>query len=109
MIDIQAWLETGLNCPVAEIAFTVAPDAREYCAWIDSIRTISADGKVVGIVHNLTVELYTKESTSPLLSTFEKMLSDKNVIPERESDYIDDLRTYITAYAFYFYDQKRSV
>ena len=108
MEDIQAWREEGLKCPVEETAFDPAPTAREYCIWIDETSTITADGKIVGIVHNLTVELYTKKSASQLHETFEKMLTEKGAIPERYSEYNDDLRTYITVYAFYFYE-KRSV
>ena len=106
MENIQAWLENGLKCPVKETAFETAPTEREYCVWLDEISTITADGKIVGIVHNLTVEIYTKQSASPLHETFTKMLTEKGAIPEIYSEYNDDMRTYITAYAFYFYEKR---
>ncbi len=106
MIDVQKWLEAGLQCPVAEIAFSTAPGAREYCIWFDDRQNITADGIVVFEIHNLTVEFYTKKSDSELMTTFEEMLSKIGAIPEKISEYNDDLRTYITAYQFHIYEKK---
>lgn len=106
MVNVQEWLEAGLQCPVAEIAFSTAPGAREYCIWFDDKQNITADGVVVFEVHNLTVEFYTRKADSELMATFEKMLTEISAIPDKISEYNDDLRTYITAYRFYIHKKK---
>lgn len=103
--EIKSWIES-MGYPTAEVCFEESPSSPPFTIWLDESRTIGADGRVVGMVHNITLELYTDSINSDAEAVCEALIEEKRLAYEKESGWIDNARLHVTAYKFFIYERR---
>lgn len=105
--ELYAQLQT-LNCPIAYYQFSKRVEPPFLIYFRNGTENFVADDKVYKGVSNIQLELYTNNKSFDIETKIDNLLASLNISFDKEDDYIETEKMYLTSYSFQIVEEKEA-